>query len=134
MLSLIEVKQIRELPKNNMSMRRIASLIRFSRNTVHKYLNGAEPVVQRRTQHTQWLQNNLDQLRELLFESGGNFAVVRRALEKKGTWVGLRQLQRFTQSFRKEHKVVKQYCRRYETGPAITCRSTSARSLSFLEA
>jgi len=117
MLDKIQVAQIRALYAQSMSMRHIAELTGISRNTVRKYIHGAEPVAKRRSKHTQWLQDNKELVREEFFNSGCNCSVMQRNLQEKGVQVGLRQLERFSEPFRQEYKAAKKYCRRYETSP-----------------
>lgn len=117
MLSKIQVAQIRALSASNHSMRRISKMTGISRNTVSKYLKGAEPVARRRSIQTQWLEDNRERVREEFFNGGCNCAVVQRNLKESGIKVGLRQLQRFSEPFRQEQKAIQKYCRRYETSP-----------------
>lgn len=117
MLSKIQVAQIRALSASNHSMRRISKMTGISRNTVSKYLKGAEHVARHRSIQTQWLEDNRERVREEFFNGGCNCAVVQRNLKESGIKVGLRQLQRLSEPFRQEQKAIQKYCRRYETSP-----------------
>ena len=44
MLSKTDIVQLKELAANKLSIRRISELTGFARNTISKYLKGAEPV------------------------------------------------------------------------------------------
>lgn len=117
MLSKTDIVQLKTLAANKLSIRRISELTGFARNTISKYLKGAEPVMRPKSEQARWLQDKRERLRQEFFDSGCNCAVVQRNLQEQGVRIGLRQLQRFSEPLRLQYKYVRKYCRRYETAP-----------------
>lgn len=117
MLSKTDIVQLKALAANKLSIRRISELTGFARNTISKYLKGAEPVMKPKSEQARWLQDNRERVRQEFFDSGCNCAVVQRNLQEQGVRIGLRQLQRFSEPLRLQYKAVRKYCRRYETAP-----------------
>lgn len=115
MLSKTDIVQLKALAANKLSIRRISELTGFARNTISKYLKGAEPVMKPKSGQARRLQDNRERVRQEFFDSGCNCAVVQRNLQEQGVRIGLRQLQRFSEPLHLQYKAVRKYCRRYET-------------------
>lgn len=117
MLSKTKIVQLKALAANKLSIRRISELTGFARNTIGKYLKGAEPVMKPNSGQARRLQDNRERVRQEFFDSGCNCAVVQRNLQEEGVRIGLRQLQRFSEPLHLQYKAVRKYCRHYETAP-----------------
>ena len=112
-----DIVQLKALAANKLSIRRISELTGFARNTISKYLKGAEPVMKPKSEQARWLQASREWVRQEFFDSGCNCAVVQRNLQEQGVGIGLRQLQRFSEPLHLQYTAVRKYCRRYETAP-----------------
>ena len=62
-LNETNVVQLKTLVANKLSISRISELTGFARNTISKYLKGAEPVMKPKTAQAWWLQNNRERMR-----------------------------------------------------------------------
>lgn len=131
MLSKTDIVQLKALAANKLSIRRISELTGFARNTISKYLKGAEPVMKPKSGQARRLQDNRERVRQELFDSGCNCAVVQRNLQEQGVRIGLRQLQRFSEPLHLQYKAVKNTADATKPHRVITYRLTSARKPSW---
>lgn len=69
-----------------------------------------------------------DWLRERFFRHGGNAGVIRQEVAAEhGIVIGLRSLELRVRGWRRELAAQKRATVRFETGPGVSCRSTSAK-------
>lgn len=118
MLKAVVVDRIRELAEQGVGVKKIARMLRISRNSARRYLAGAAVGFQERPEARR-LDDELAARARRLFDdvAEGNAVVIQQELARESIRVELRTLQRAVAELRRERRAEKLATVRFETPP-----------------
>jgi transposase len=113
------VQQMRQLARRGWGTKRISKALHVTRNTVRRYLRGAEATKpQQRPRRRRLDEDGRAEARQLFVgAAGGNAVVVRRELATRGIEVSIRTVERVVAEQRRQMRAAEVASVRFETEP-----------------